>query len=115
MFTDRFGNELQATTGSKQIALGTDKVTLSWYRQGNVVTYNLSGNLASSSGNRYAFSDVLPYNHGNCVSVISSFVGQTDIKVYGDMAIDGKTVALYLPTYSNALTIRSTLTVVVAD
>lgn len=115
MFTDRYGNELQATTGSKNFNLGTDVVTLSWSRQGNVVTYNISGNLSSSSGSRYGFTNFLPYKHDNCVSVISSFVGQTDIKTYGDLSIAGKDLALYLPKYESALTIRSTLTVVVVD
>ena len=115
MFTDRYGNELQTTKGSKQITLGTDKATLSWYRQGNVVTYSLEGTLSSSSGSKYAFSDFLPFNHPRVSSVISSFVGQTDIKTYGDLSIAGKDLALYLPKYESALTIRSTLTVVVVD
>lgn len=115
MFTDRYGNELQATTGSKQITLGTDKVTLSWYRQGNIVTYSLEGTLSSSSGSRYAFSDFLPFNHPRVSSVISSFVAQTDLRIYGDILVDGKEIVLHLPPYSAALSIRSTLTVVVAD
>ncbi len=60
MFTDRYGNELQATTGSKNFKLGTDVVTLSWSRQGNTVTYNISGNLSSSSGSRM---DLLIFCH----------------------------------------------------
>lgn len=115
MFTDRYGNELQTTKGSKQITLGTDKVTLSWYRQGNVVTYSLEGTLSSSSGSRYAFSDFLPFNHPIVSSVISSFVAQTDLKTYGDILVDGKEITLHLPSYAAALTIRSTFTVVVVD
>lgn len=115
MFTDRYGNELQATTGSNNFNLGTDVVTLSWSRQGNVVTYNINGNLSSSSGSRYAFSDFLPFNHPRVSSVISSFVAQTDLRIYGDILVDGKEIVLHLPPYSAALSIRSTLTVVVAD
>lgn len=115
MFTDRFGNELQATTGSKNFNLGTDKVTLSWYRQGNIVTYSLEGTLSSSSGSRYAFSNFLPFNHPRVSSVISSFVAQIDLRIYGDILVDGKEIVLHLPSYGNALSIRSTLTVVVSD
>lgn len=115
MFTDRFGDSLQAATGSKKIILGTDSLDLSWVRQGNVVTYTLNGYLRSSSGNRYAYSNFLPFNHPLSLSVISSFVAQTDLKTYGDMQINGKDLVLYLPSYGNALTVRSTLTVVVKD
>ena len=87
MFTDRYGNELQATTGYKDIAIGTDKARISWLRQGNVVTYTLDGTLSSSSGNRYVFNGILPFKHPMSYGVISSFVAQTDLKNYGDMQI----------------------------
>lgn len=115
MFTDRYGNELQPTTGYKDITIGTDKARISWARQGNVVTYTLDGTLSSSSGNRYVFNGILPFKHPLSYGVISSFVGQTDIKTYGDLSIAGKDLALYLPKYESALTIRSTITVVVSD
>ena len=115
MFTDRFGNELQDTTGYRDITIGTDKARISWARQGNVVTYTLDGTLSSSSGNRYVFNGILPFKHPMSYGVISSFVAQTDLKNYGDMQIFEKNVTLYLPTYSAALTIRATITVVVAD
>lgn len=115
MFTDRFGNELEPTTGSKSITINGRTGTLYWNRQGNVVTYLLDITLGSDSGGRYQFDNFLPYNHPLTYATISSHVAQTDLRTYGDMFVNSKTLVVHTPNYAADHTIRGSLTVVVAD
>lgn len=115
MFTDRFGNELKPTTGSKSITINGSTGTLYWNRQGNVVSYMIDITLGSDSSGTYTFDNFLPYNHPLAYTVISSYVGNTDVHAFGNMRTNGKQLTIYTPPYANNHTVRGTLTVVVAD
>lgn len=115
MFTDRFGNELQATSGSKSITINGKTGTFYWNRQGNVVSYMIDITLDSDNGGTYTFENFLPYNHPLAYATISSYVATTDVHAYGDMRTNGKQLTIYTPSYGNSHTVRGTLTVVVVD
>lgn len=111
---DRYGNTLPAETGEKQFTIFGRTGKITWTKKGDVVSYLIDITLSSSGGGRYSFNDFMPFNHPTTYGMLSSWVGTTDIREYGDFQITREgSLIIDLPKYDNALTVRGSCTVVI--
>jgi hypothetical protein len=107
---DRHGNQLKSETGTFHFTVGTDKGKVDYSRNGNVVTYMLEITVSSSGGNRYEFSELLPYYHPRSIAVITGFVGTSLVVTGGSMIIRGKELIFNFPKYGSEVTFLASIT-----